>query len=184
MPGRDDISDEEIVIRCQLGERDAFDMLVVRWAGPVAAYARRMMPDEDTAGELSQDIWLRVLRGLPRLREAARFRSWLFGIVHRSFVDTLRHRYATPRYADEGTTPPIDMTIADDHAAAHADLEQIETALADLPPVEREVLTFFYLHELTIDEVATSLSVPVGTVKSRLHRARRLLRVRFNMHGG
>lgn len=183
MQGRGDSSDEEIVIRCQLGERDAFDMLAVRWAGPLSAYARRMTRDEDVARELTQDIWLRLLRSLPRLREPSRFRSWLFGIAHRAFADTLRRRYATTYHLDEGTPPPIGMAAADDDAALHADLHQIEQALTDLPPVEREVLTLFYLHDLSIDEVAMSLSVPVGTVKSRLHRARRLLRRTFDMQG-
>lgn len=183
MPGRDNSSDEEVVIRCQLGERAAFDMLVVRWAGPLAAYARQMTRDEDAAGELTQDIWLRVLRGLPHLREPSRVRSWLFGIAHRAFADTLRRRYATPTYVDEGMAPPIDTLAAEDDAVLRADLLHVERALANLPPVEREVLTLFYLHELSIDEVATSLSVPVGTVKSRLHRARRLLRRTIEIQG-
>lgn len=182
MPERD-ISDEEVVIRCQLGEREAFDMLVVRWANPLAAYARRMTLDADAANELTQDIWLRVLRGLPRLRDPGLFRSWLFGIAHRSFADMLRRRYAAARHIGDEREAPDEIAAPEDHAPLHADLDQIERTLSGLPATEREVLTLFYLHELSIDEVAASLSVPVGTVKSRLHRARRLLRRAFETQG-
>jgi len=172
------IHDELLVVRCQLGERRAFDALIVRWGPSVAAYARRVTQDDDAAAELAQDIWLRVFRGLDRLREAGRFRSWLFGIAHRAFADTLRRRYATPQAVDGD----LDQ-VADEDALDHADLERIEQGLARLPFVEREILTLFYLQELSIDEAAEALSIAPGTVKSRLHRARRLLRHEFEKQG-
>ncbi|KRC81644.1 RNA polymerase sigma factor [Sphingomonas sp. Root241] len=165
------IDDELLVTRCQLGERRAFDELAVRWAASVAGYARHVSEDGDAAAELTQDIWLRVLRGIDRLHDPARFRSWLFGIAHRAFIDTLRSRYrAFPSTADDADH------LAEDEPPDH-DHEAMERGLARLPPVEREVLSLFYLQELTIEETAGALSVPSGTIKSRLHRARRLLRL-------
>ena len=166
------IDDELLVIRCQLGERRAFDELVARWATPVAGYARHVSEDGDAAAELTQDIWLRVLRGIHRLHDPARFRSWLFGIAHRAFIDTLRRRYrAFPPSGDDADQ------LAEEEPPEDHDREAMERGLARLPPVEREILTLFYLQELTIEETAAALSVPPGTVKSRLHRARRLLRL-------
>jgi RNA polymerase sigma factor (sigma-70 family) len=164
------IDDELLVIRCQLGERPAFDALIARWAGSVAGYARRVCEDDDAAAELTQDIWLRALRGIDRLHDPRRFRAWLFGIAHRAFVDVLRHRYRAFSPLDEN----FDQ-MADD-LDDRGDLERMERGLARLPPVEREILTLFYLQELTIEETAGALAIPAGTVKSRLHRARRLLR--------
>ena len=67
--------DELIVIRCQLGERDAFDALIGRWHGPLWLYARRIAGSDDAAHDVTQDVWVRVLRGLPGLRDPARVRG-------------------------------------------------------------------------------------------------------------
>ena len=173
------IDEELLVIRCQLGERRAFDALIARWAGAVAGYARRVCEDEDAAAELTQDIWLRVFRGIGRLQDPRRFRAWLFGIAHRAFMDLLRRRYrqVPPLPDDDGEG------TEDDSHGRHHDLERIERGLGRLPPIEREILTLFYLQELTIEEAATALAIPAGTVKSRLHRARKLLRSDLEKEG-
>jgi RNA polymerase sigma factor (sigma-70 family) len=165
------MEDELLVLRCQLGDRAAFDALIARWATPIAAYARRVSQDGDAAAELTQDIWLRVFRGIGRLRDADRFRAWLFGIAHRAFADSLRRRYAALSVADADVSEPSGAPEPD-----HLDLDLLERGLAQLPPIEREILTLFYLQELSIAEVADALAIAPGTVKSRLHRARRLLR--------
>ncbi|MCW4461699.1 RNA polymerase sigma factor [Sphingomonas sp. BT-65] len=164
-------ADELIVIRCQLGDRRAFDALIARWAAPLAAYARRVTQDGEAAAELTQDIWLRTFRGIDRLRDPQRFRSWLFGVAHRAFADSLRRRYAALPLAEEDTDALLDETASD-----HENLDLVERGLARLPPVEREILTLFYLQELPIAEIAEALAIASGTVKSRLHRARHLLR--------
>lgn len=173
------IDDALLVVRCQLGERRAFDELIARWAAPVAGYARRVSEDGDAAAELTQDIWLRVLRGIDRLHDPRRFRAWLFGIAHRAFVDALRRRYKALLLPGEDYDQVADEGEPDDAV----DLERMERGLARLPSVEREILTLFYLHELTIEETAGVLSIAPGTVKSRLHRARRLLRRELEEQG-
>ena len=156
---QDQDQDELLAIRCQLGDRAAFDALIARWAAPVAAYARRVAQDGDAAAELTQDIWLRVFRGIGRLRDPQRFRSWLFGIAHRAFADSLRRRYAALPLADEDTDMLVSETPPD-----HEDLDLLERELARLPPVEREVLTLFYLQELPIAEIAEALAIATGPV--------------------
>src|SRR4051812_23187894 len=88
--------DALLAVRCQLGERAAFDELIRRWAEPLRRYVRRVAGDAGAADELVQDIWLGVLQGIRRLQEPSRFRSWLFGIAHRRLMDSLRERYAAP----------------------------------------------------------------------------------------
>lgn len=171
-------ADERLVIRCQLGERAAFDALIARWAGPVARYARRVTGDPDRAAELAQEIWLRAIRGIGRLRDGRRLRGWLFGIAHRSFMDMLRRHYGAPPMVDL-RDDAIEAVAAEEDGALHEDLDALEHHLARLPPVEREVLTLFYLDELSIAELAEALAIPPGTVKSRLFRAKRLLRQNF-----
>ena len=165
--------DELLVVRCQLGEADAFDELIARWHRPLWQYVRRMTGRDDEAQDLLQEVWLRVIRGIARLRDGSRFRGWLFGIARRVLMDRLRREYAAP--------PAADVDLGDVPAAAEvldreADLMLLESALAGLPAIERDVLALFYLRDLSLAELADALNVPVGTVKSRLFRARRLLR--------
>ena len=172
--------DELLVIRCQLGERSAFDELTERWHPPLWKYVRRLAGEDDAAKDVAQDVWLRVLRGIGRLRDGSRLRPWLFGIARRALMDRLRHQYAAPFSSD------IDVAeLAADPTADSLEEEvgAMEHELARLPATEREVLTLFYLRELSLAEVAEVLEVPVGTVKSRLFRARRLLRRGLDSEG-
>jgi RNA polymerase sigma factor (sigma-70 family) len=173
--------DEWLVVRCQLGEREAFDELIQRWHEPLWKYVRRLAGHDDTARDLAQDIWVRVLRGIPRLRDGSKLRAWLFGIARRALMDRLRAQYAAPMAADVDVLEVAAMAAvtAEDTAgtlALEEESEALEDALAGLPVSEREVLTLFYLQELSLADVADVLNVPVGTVKSRLFRARRSLR--------
>jgi RNA polymerase sigma-70 factor (ECF subfamily) len=172
-PGANAREDELLVVRCQLGERPAFDELIDRWHRPLWKYVRRVTGDDDAAHDAVQDVWLRVLRGIARLRDGSKLRAWLFGIAHRVVMDRLRSQYASP------SVDGVDMTtIAAEEPSA--DLEEeiasLQHEMTRLPVVEREVLTLFYLRELSLSEVAEALDIPVGTVKSRLFRARQLLR--------
>lgn len=172
--------DELLVIRCQLGERPAFDDLVARWHGPVWKYIRRVAGDDDAARDVAQDVWLGVLRGIGRLRDGTRLRPWLFGIARRALMDRLRRQYATPADAEVDLAAlPADVRPDD----SEEEIAAMERELGRLPVVEREVLTLFYLRELSLAEVADVLGVPVGTVKSRLFRARGQLRRALHSEG-
>jgi RNA polymerase sigma factor (sigma-70 family) len=167
------LEDELLAIRCQLGEREAFAALIDRWHEPLWRYARRLTGTNEAAGEVMQDVWVRVLRGIARLRDPSRLRPWLFGITRRVLMDRLRVKYATPDVVDADA---VDLAAPESDEDLELELEMMQDAMARLPMVEREVLTLFYLRELALLEVADILEVPVGTVKSRLHRARHLLR--------
>jgi RNA polymerase sigma factor (sigma-70 family) len=164
---------ELLVVRCQLGEREAFDELIEAWHGPLWQYCRRVTGSDEAAGDIAQDIWLRVLKGITRLRDAGRLRAWLFGIARRVVMDRFREQYAAPIAADVDIGDvPADAFAGD----VEEDLKDMRDGLARLPMVEREVLTLFYLQELSLAEVSDVLGIPLGTVKSRLFRARQLLR--------
>jgi RNA polymerase sigma-70 factor (ECF subfamily) len=172
--------DELLVIRCQLGERAAFDDLTERWHPPLWMYLRRVTGADDAAKDVAQDVWLRVLRGIGRLRDGSRLRPWLFGIARRALMDRLRQQYAG------GVETDIDVAaLAADQPADSLEQEitAMEHELERLPVTEREVLTLFYLRELSLAEVAEVLVVPIGTVKSRLFRARKLLRDALDSKG-
>ncbi|WP_433729618.1 RNA polymerase sigma factor [Actinoplanes sp. CA-051413] len=172
------MSDELLVVRCQLGEREAFAELVRAWHPAVERYVGRMLGGP--ADDVVQEVWLAVVKGLPRLRQPDRFAPWLFTIARRAVMNRLRDAYAHPkpepidnRPAEDG---PGNDGAGDDEAEAVVNRETLGGALAALPAPEREVLLLFYLEDLPLTTCAQICAVPVGTVKSRLHRARILLR--------
>ncbi|GAA2355646.1 sigma-70 family RNA polymerase sigma factor [Dactylosporangium salmoneum] len=162
------MADELLVVRCQLGEREAFAELIRAWHPAVERYVGRMLtgPDDDVV----QEVWLAVFKGLPRLRQPGRFAPWLFVIARRAVMNRLRDVYARPE------PELVDDVPGADEAELVVDREAIGSALAALPAREREVLLLFYLEDLPLDACAQICAVPVGTIKSRLNRARQLLR--------
>ncbi|ONI71773.1 RNA polymerase subunit sigma-24 [Kribbella sp. ALI-6-A] len=171
------MTDELLVVRAQLGEQAALAELVDRWRVPVWSYVRRML-DAQRADDVTQEVWLAVVRGLPRLRAPDRFVPWLFTIARHSVTDRLRAEYAR---AHEQVAPG--ESAVDDPVEAIADRAELIAALTRLPVLEREVLVLFYLEDLSVDDCAQICDVPVGTVKSRLNRARRMLREQWEERG-
>ena len=106
-----------------------------------------------------------------RLRDGSKLRAWLFGIARRTLMDRLRDQYARAR--------AVDADVDVDEIPAEPAVDEI----GDLDALEREAVTLFYLQELSLKEIAEALNVPVGTVKSRLFRGRRLLRQRMTEGG-
>ncbi len=133
----------------------------------------RRLAGQDAASEIVQDVWIRVIRGIPRLRDASKVGGWLFGIARRTLMDHLRGQYASPPQVDADID---DLPAQEVNDEREGDVQALEEALARLPIVEREILTLFYLQELSLIETADTLQIPVGTVKSRLFRARTMLR--------
>jgi RNA polymerase sigma-70 factor (ECF subfamily) len=165
--------DALLAVRCQIGERAAFDELITRWHQPLWRYLRRLSSSDDAARDIAQDTWIRVFRGIARLRDPAKLRSWLFGVARNVAMDQLRSQYSQmPRVEvdlDSIAAEEPDVNLEEEFAT-------LEVGLESLPIVERETLTLFYLRELSLEEIAGLVEVPLGTVKSRLFRARRMLR--------
>lgn len=161
------MSVELLVVRCQLGEREAFAELVRGWHPLVERYVGRMLGRADD--DVAQEIWLAIFQGLPGLRRPDRFVPWVFVVARRAVMNRLRDAYRRPE------PEPIEDPPAIDDTEAVADRETLISALAALPAREREVLILFYLEDLSVDTCAQICAVPVGTVKSRLNRARKLL---------
>lgn len=164
---------ELLVIRCQRRDRRAANELVTLFEKPLLYYLRRMMGSEDDAWDLVQETWVSVFRALPTLKDARSLPAFLYRTARNHALALLRHRDADLRlYA--AVEPPADNSdrepdfTAEDAAAVHHGLNKLS-----LP--HREVLTLFFLEQLTIDEIAAVLSVPTGTVKSRLHHAKKAL---------
>ncbi|GAA1875084.1 sigma-70 family RNA polymerase sigma factor [Myceligenerans crystallogenes] len=177
------MSDELLVVRAQLGNRAALEALVARWQGPVWSYVRRML-DAERADDVAQEAWVAVVRALPRLREPDRFAPWLFTIVRRSALNRLRGQYADRHDLIGDFATELDRSgVACDPVDGLVDRAEMVARLAGLPLPEREVLVLHYLEDLSVQDCAEVCGVPAGTVKSRLSRARRMLREHVEKEG-
>lgn len=160
-----------LVLRCQVGDEAAFAELVERWTPRLRYYLRRMLDGPD-ADDVLQDVWLDVHRGLGRLSEVGAFPAWLFRLARDRVYRLLRRRRRTEPLLD------LDPPATDDGPEFSAeDATRIHAALAGLPPEQREVVVLRYVQGMSYDDIAAVVGVPVGTVRSRLHYAKRTLRL-------
>jgi RNA polymerase sigma-70 factor (ECF subfamily) len=154
--------------RARAGDPRAFRVLYDHHADAVYGFLRRMLRESAATEDALQDAFLRVLRSLPRFRSdgPARLSTWIFTIARRAALDALARR-------DRVTGPALPQVAAPD-AASELRLS-LEAALERLPPAQRSVFVLSQACELSYEEVALIEEVDVGTVKSRLHRARAAL---------
>lgn len=165
------IYDELLVLHVQAGDRAALALLARRWQPRLLRTARRLTGDADAARELVQASWIGILRGLPRLRDPAVFPAWAFGILRRRAASAIGE--AMQRRA---SSLPLEEDLADPEAPAPDERIALARAFAALSCDHRLAATLFFVERLTIDEIAAATDAPLGTVKSRLFHARRLLK--------
>jgi RNA polymerase sigma-70 factor (ECF subfamily) len=171
-----------LIERCRAGDEGAFQELVDRYKDLVFALIARTVQDRSRAEDLAQDVFLRVHRGLPYFRGEARLSTWIYRIVANVCAQT---RGRGPR------TTSLDALDAPDGSPARSrampstkdrqfgDLElrdRLEKAIARLPPNYRLLVAAHYLRGVQYEDLAEALELPLGTVKTQLHRAKQQLR--------
>ena len=163
-----DDPDHDVVLLAAGGDAGAFEELVRRHERKAYNLAYRMLGRPEDARDATQDAFVSAYRRLPDFRGQAAFGTWLHRITVNACYDMLRKRQREPELSE---TPEVEDPVADpaDTAAAVAD---VQAALLTVPPEFRAVLIMCDVEDLPYDAVAEALEVPVGTVKSRLHRGR------------
>lgn len=167
-----ELANELLALRCQRGERAAWEELVAAFERPLHYYLRRLLAREEDALAVLQDTWVRVFSSLPALREPARLAPWLYSLARHAWLTHIGLREADRLEfsgLEEGPEPEDPGAIEDDAQAVHWGLEKLAAP-------QRELLTLFFLRDLSLREIAQVLDIPVGTVKSRLSKARAELR--------
>src|SRR3954466_270820 len=160
-----------LVLRCQMGDDDAYRELVGRFGPRLRYFIRKLVGRADRAEDLVQEVWLDVLRQLPRLKDAGAFTTWLYRIAHGKVMLDGRRNGRAPK-----TTSDIE-SIADDtdETFSAEDAARIHAALDELEPVHREVLVLRFLEQMSYEEIAQIVDCPIGTIRSRLHYAKTAL---------
>lgn len=180
----DDAALEALIDRARGGDLTAFNSLVVRFQDPVYSLALRMLSSPQAAEDATQEAFIRAWRRIDTFR-GGRFQSWLFTIVANLSRDELRRRGRRPQTSldaarddpDRASLDPADDGPSPEAVAEQGDLRALlQAALAQLPDDWREIVVLSDVKDLAYDEIASITGLPLGTVKSRLSRARGRLR--------
>lgn len=177
--GSDSISDAEYVRRLQHGETDAFEILIRRHEKTIFNLVYRMLGDYDEAAETSQEVFLSAYRAIDRFRGEANFSTWLYRIAlnHTSTRRKNLNRRQQRIVPLEDTEPVRDPQPGPAETIEKKEIrERVQSALNTLEPDDATVILLRDLQDIPYEEVARLLEIPVGTVKSRLHRARQALK--------
>lgn len=176
----------ELIQRAAHGDQEAFRHLWENHHAAAMAAALRLCHQRALAEEITQGAFLLAWRGLPRFQQGNPFRPWLMRILYRHALDVMekQHVYARPLSLDdalESEISPAGSSLAEaDPQERVAQREEVRQALAQLSADQRRVIALRYGADLTEVDIAQALGWPLGTVKSRLNRAREHLRVLLN----
>ena len=165
--------DADLIGRAQRGDEEAFASLAVAAGDRLHAVAHRILRDTDLAEDATQQALLSIWRDLPQLRDPARFDAWSYRLLVRAcYAEARRAR----RWAPNLRVLSADQPATADGSNLVVDRDQLERGFRRLSIEHRAVVVLHHYLDMTLDEVAETLGVPVGTVRSRLHHAMRGLR--------
>jgi len=180
------IEDRELIARCQSGSREAFDQLIDRYQRRIYTFAYRLTGNPDDAADVAADTFVRLYSSIGSFRGDSSFVTWLYRVVTNIFLDSRkRQRNRTtlsldtvvqhddcvvPRQIEDNSPSPQQLAETRDRSAA------LQSAIASLPEYQRVMIVLYHVDGLAYEEIAEALDLPIGTVKSRLNRARLALR--------
>ncbi len=176
------IRSELLVIRFRKGEREAFGELVSLWEKRLFYFLRGFTASEQDTWDLLQQTWIKVLGGLGKLGDTATFTAWLYRVARHTAIDHVRRQgNSFLPLEDENGNEPVDNGNEDIRLE---NAELVHRGLAELSLAHREVLTLFFLEGFTIEETAGILDQKPGTVKSRMHYAKKAMKKFLEREGG
>jgi RNA polymerase sigma-70 factor (ECF subfamily) len=183
------LPDADVAALAKNGREEAFRELVRRYERPVFSLIYRMVRDREVAEDLSQETFIKVLNHIDRYRPEFKLSSWLFKIANNLTIDHLRKRHVDTISMDgsphAATAAEIEATSFDIEGRGESPLEELESrelgtaieqAIARLRPEYRSCILLRHVEGRSYEEIATTLDLPLGTVKTYIHRARHELR--------
>ena len=164
---------EWLALRCQSGEAGAFEDLIAVMERPLLYYATSLTGNPDSALDVLQDVWIKAFRGIRKLKDPGSLRSWLYSITHGIAVDRIRRNISREK-AEEVQLE--DFQEAEEPSFAEEDAAAVHQALSEIGLKHREVLVLHFLEDLSMAEIAKVVGCSEGTVKSRIHYAKRAMK--------
>ena len=187
------VSDNELILKFICGDENAFMEIVSRYKDPITNYINTLLGDYERAVDLAQETFLRVYRNAERYKNTFQFSTWIYRIATNLAIDEIRWRKRYCRifnpningkaYADLEELSVPDNRLSPDEALINEERRRIiMVAINSLPEKYRTVLVLKEVQDLSYERIAEVLGCSIGTVKSRLHRARDLLRKKLKGH--
>ncbi|MGJ8693446.1 MAG: RNA polymerase sigma factor [Thalassotalea sp.] len=166
-----------LVIEAQLGDDKAFEHLFKLFKQSVLHYAYKVSADTQIAQDASQNSWIKVAKNLKSLKDPRAFKSWLFQLTHWQILDLLRKQKKEQNCINldealEDKTFVFEPPETDQHGELYFYINQLEN-------IDKQAIHLFYLEQMSLQEISIVLAVPVGTIKSRLNRARNHLKAQL-----
>ncbi len=172
-----------LIRRAQQGDREAFAQLIPPCYAPLVGWLYRFCGDADLAEDMTQEVYLRVWRALPSFRGEAKFGTWLYRLAINACLNRRRQLRAQLQVVDDERTLALLTSEEPSPSASALDRERNAALWAEvdrLPEKYRLVITLFYQQNLSYQEIAALLGLPLGTVKAHLNRARQALAARLH----
>lgn len=184
------LTDGELIEKAIGGREDGFEELVRRYQRPITAYVYRMLNNYDASLDVTQEVFIKVYNSLHRYSSEYKFSTWLYRIAHNAAIDYMRKNSVSQQSLEtENADGTFQLQIESPRPTPEQERErtewrkEIETVIACLPAVYRELILLRHAQDLSYDEIAEITNLPLGTVKNRLFRAREMMREIFNERG-
>lgn len=180
-----------LVAQAQAGDTRAFAALVRQYQNRVFRFILRLSANHEDAMDLTQETFMKAHQALPAWQPKAQFRTWLLRIAHNTTLDLLRRRqrvsfvsYGELAADEQDPALPDPAPLPDERLASRQSIQLLDLALRELPIEHREILLLRELEDLSYTEIAATLDIAEGTVKSRLARARAAALAAYEHHAG
>lgn len=183
------LTDKDVIERAREGRESAFRELIRRYERPVFSVIYRMVRDRELAEDLAQETFIKVLNALDKYDPSYKFSSWIFKIAHNATVDHIRKKELdtlsldgspharTQEQAEATSLTPADTSLDPEQYTQSQEIgSEIEAAISELRPQYREAILLWHVEGRPYDEIADIMDLPLGTVKTYIHRGRNELR--------
>lgn len=172
MNSSDKLIEQVLILRCQIGDKDAFAELIERYQAPLRYFISRLSANPETAEDIFQDIWLTVIRRIHSLKKIDAFSTWLYRIARNKVYQRFRRKRKLSEL-NENIAVPNDT---ENDVFSTEDAAKIHRCLKELLPEYREVLMLRFLEQMSYEQISQVINCKLGTVKSRIHYAKLALK--------
>lgn len=172
MNSSDKLIEQVLILRCQIGDKDAFAGLIERYQAPLRYFISRLSANPETAEDIFQDTWLTVIRRIHTLKKIDAFSTWLYRIARNKVYQQLRRKKKLSELNQNIAVP----NNSENDVFSSEDAAKIHRCLKELLPEYKEVLMLRFLEQMSYEQISQVINCRLGTVKSRIHYAKLALK--------
>lgn len=181
-----DLTDEQLALLVQQGDKEKFGLLMDRYKGKLSRYGRRFLSNPDNIEDVVQEVFIKTYENIQSFNTGQRFSPWIYRIAHNTYVNALKKMSRGPLYFFDFDLLVPHLTYEDPNVKRREQteiLELLDKSLSKLNSNYREIITLYYQEDLSYQEIAEVLRIPLGTVGIRLKRAKEALRQHLSDYG-